>query len=118
MDYADYAVEDFVKDEYFQKWIMKPDPIVVGFWEKWMTDHPQKRETVQCAANLIRSVRAEHHSQLQFFDADGLWKKILQKRNEIGMRIPTSEFKSKKHRTRGRPQAPKKRKRKSGPDKK
>ena len=55
MKYTDYKEEDFVKDEYFQKWILDSD--VMGgefFVENWMIANPAKKETILKAAEFIR----------------------------------------------------------------
>jgi len=103
MEYTDFSVEDFIKDEYFQKWIIRPDKIVLDFWQKWTDDHPEKKEVVKCATNLMLLICTKNTYQLHHFDGDALWSKILQRKDEIEIDIPQSEFRSKKHRTRGKP---------------
>lgn len=103
MDYTDYSVEDFIKDEYFQKWIIDPDAIVLAFWQKWMENHPEKKKIVKCASDLIRMICNEDNLELHGFDADTLWRKILQKKDKINIDIPNSGFRSKKNKKTGNP---------------
>lgn len=60
MRYKDYDLEDFLMDEFFIQWVKFPDSNNCHFWEKWIQEHPQKREMVMQAAEFIRGV---HYSQ-------------------------------------------------------
>lgn len=53
MDYKNYSVHDFIKDEFFFKWVLHPDPNTDHFWKKWMDAHPEKQETVNQARAFI-----------------------------------------------------------------
>lgn len=105
MEYTDYSVEDFIRDEYFQKWIIHPDNIALDFWQKWIDDHPDKKEVLQCAINLMLLLCNENTFQLHHFDADTLWQKILQKKDKIDIDIPESGFTSKKYSIRNKSSA-------------
>lgn len=58
--YKDYDLEDFLMDEFFIQWVKFPDSNNCHFWEKWIQEHPQKREMVMQAAEFIRGM---HYSQ-------------------------------------------------------
>jgi len=60
MRYKDYELEHFLTDEFFIQWVKFPDSNNCHFWEKWLQEHPQKREMVMQAAEFIRGV---HYSQ-------------------------------------------------------
>ncbi|MBD3630020.1 FecR family protein [Cyclobacterium sp.] len=60
MRYTDYDIIDFLSDEFFIQWVKRPDKNTRHFWEKWMQQHPEKRETVLEAASIIRSVKYAH----------------------------------------------------------
>ncbi|WP_439481257.1 FecR family protein [Cyclobacterium plantarum] len=60
MRYKDYDIIDFLSDEFFIQWVKMPDKNTRHFWEKWMQQHPEKRETVLEAASIIRSVKYAH----------------------------------------------------------
>ena len=57
MKYKDYDIAHFITDEFFIQWIKNPNENNSHFWEKWMEQHPEKRQLVTEAANLIRSVK-------------------------------------------------------------
>jgi ferric-dicitrate binding protein FerR (iron transport regulator) len=56
MKYKDYDIENFISDEFFIQWVKNPSENNKHFWEKWLDQHPDKREMVYEAANFIRSV--------------------------------------------------------------
>jgi ferric-dicitrate binding protein FerR (iron transport regulator) len=60
MKYKEYDIIDFLSDEFFIQWVKRPDKNTRHFWEKWMQQHPEKRETVLEAASIIRSVKYAH----------------------------------------------------------
>ncbi|RAJ10239.1 hypothetical protein [Arenibacter echinorum] len=78
MEYIAYSVEDFISNEYFGKWVVQQDEDAVDFWQKWIKDHPEKDDEVQCAANLIRLSLNENTYHAQQFDVDTQWRRILQ----------------------------------------
>lgn len=54
MDYRYYDVEDFVADAYFSRWVHQPDDETNVFWEQWITEHPEKQDTVAQATSILR----------------------------------------------------------------
>ncbi|WP_439487193.1 FecR family protein [Algoriphagus sp.] len=56
MKYKDFDIENFISDEFFVQWVKYPSENNKHFWEKWLEQHPDKREIVNEAANFIRSV--------------------------------------------------------------
>lgn len=64
MKYKDYDIIDFLLDEFFIQWVKNPDKNTRHFWEKWMQQHPEKRETVLAAASIIRSVKYANSPEL------------------------------------------------------
>lgn len=117
MEYTDYSVEDFIRDEYFQKWIMNPDTITLDFWQNWIDGHPEKKEVVQCATDLIRLICDGNTFRQGSFDTDALWWEILKKRKAIKIAIPKSEFRSKKYKAKHSQQILKKNQNDSGSNK-
>ncbi|MEN7548063.1 FecR domain-containing protein [Rapidithrix thailandica] len=60
MDYIDYALEDFLKDELFVKWVQNPTPEQSFFWESWLSKHPEKVALVYKAKEIINAVEYAH----------------------------------------------------------
>lgn len=53
MRYRDYGTEDFVKDPFFQKWILSPDGESDGFWHAWSEMNPDKHVVMEEAKTMI-----------------------------------------------------------------
>ncbi len=87
MKYIHYSEEDFVKDEYFQKWILKPDSMSENFWKNWMAAHPEKKEALKNAAYLIRLMDFDTE-ELSDKDFGIMWQNIIERRSEPKKRFP------------------------------
>jgi len=99
MKYTHYLEEDFIADEYFQKWILNPDDMTRNFWENWILEHPEKKEIVESAASFVRLMRFEDSEEIPDKDFDAMWQNIVQKRkssenNGSGLDILSSSRKN------------------------
>ena len=56
MKYLDYSINDFVVDEYFQRWVLLPDPDVNCFWESWLAQNPEKEKLVDEAREIVQTI--------------------------------------------------------------
>ena len=56
MKYEHYEILDFVKDEEFQKWVRSPDDKSDFYWHSWMQNHPEKKDLVLQARQLLLSI--------------------------------------------------------------
>lgn len=97
MKYTHYKEEDFVKDTYFQKWILDPDLLTRNFWENWVRQYPQKKDTVESAARMIRLMQFAGKEELSATEIDTMWQNIVQKRKKKSKRnyfqlYPSSPF--------------------------
>ena len=81
MKYSIYAVEDFVRDEYFQKWVLNSDSMTDVFWENWLVDYPYKKAEVEKAKRLVLLMNFDL-DELPEQDFDGIWRNIIEKRND------------------------------------
>jgi transmembrane sensor len=57
MKYTNYNSEDFLQDEYFIQWVKKPDPQSDFFWKSWIENHPERREELQKAKEMVLLLR-------------------------------------------------------------
>ncbi len=64
MKYTEYDILDFLSDEFFIQWVKKPDKNNQHFWEKWLQQHPEKRDIILEAASIIRSVKYANSPEL------------------------------------------------------
>ena len=83
MKYTHFSEKDFIADEYFQKWILDSDSETRKYWENWILEHPEKKETVESAAHLILQTNFDRTDQLSDEDSDIMWQNILRKRSEF-----------------------------------
>lgn len=79
MKYTNYTVEDFVKDEYFQKWILDTDEMTSNYWNNWLLKFPEKKPILEEAKKLILLISFEKE-QLVKEDFDAMWEHIIEKR--------------------------------------
>jgi ferric-dicitrate binding protein FerR (iron transport regulator) len=56
LKYEDYLLEDFLADEFFIEWVKAPNENNKHFWEKWLAEHPEKRQIILEAGSIIRSI--------------------------------------------------------------
>ena len=56
MNYENYSVHDFVKDELFYKWVLHPEPDTDHFWKTWIKAHPEQQNTVDKARLIIQNI--------------------------------------------------------------
>ncbi|SMD44420.1 FecR family protein [Aquiflexum balticum DSM 16537] len=62
MKFKDYDIEHFLTDEFFIQWVKNPNENNQHFWEKWISEHPEKRKVVQQAASVIRSIQSNQNT--------------------------------------------------------
>ncbi|MBX2840306.1 MAG: FecR domain-containing protein [Flammeovirgaceae bacterium] len=63
MNFKDYNIADFVSDESFQNYCLKKDSASTFFWERWIIENPEKKDEVDEAALLLKSLK---------FNGDGI----------------------------------------------
>ncbi|MBQ4913789.1 FecR domain-containing protein [Maribacter sp. MMG018] len=86
MKYINFTVEDFVNDEYFQRWVFEDDYMVNMFWEKWLSEHEEKREDVEKALRLVRLMDFDD-DKLSEDDFNGMWQNIVERKTDGQHRI-------------------------------
>jgi len=80
MRYAEYTVEDFVSDEYFQKWILDTDTMTSNYWNRIMDKYPKKKDAAEEARRLILLMN-HNNDHLKQEDFDAIWHHIIEKRS-------------------------------------
>jgi len=56
MNYSRYTARDFVLDEYFQAWVFEQPASHENFWQNWLEEHPDKKDEVEEARELLLSL--------------------------------------------------------------
>lgn len=65
MKYTEYDIDDFLTDEFFIQWVKQPNENNRHFWEKWLDQHPEKREVVMQAVSIISSVHYQERPVME-----------------------------------------------------
>ncbi|GAB3642623.1 FecR family protein [Spirosoma arcticum] len=59
-DYRTFTLDDLARDERFRQWVIERDPAAERFWLAWLTQHPDKRDTVQVARAFLLALEEEN----------------------------------------------------------
>lgn len=54
--YKKFLVSDFLYDEYFQDWVMRPDLEMNRFWEQWLRENPEKNAIITAAKAILSNL--------------------------------------------------------------
>jgi len=73
--YNEYDAIAFAEDSSFIRWVRHKEPASKAFWEKWLTDHPNKKAIIREAKILVRAIEIKEVEPSQA-RLDGLWNKI------------------------------------------
>jgi len=73
--YKNYSVEDFAADQEFVQWVKNPKAHTRLSWERWLQQHPDKKDTVLEARAFVQSLEfsmpADTHEAVQ-----NVWERI------------------------------------------
>ena len=64
LNYRDYDALNFIKDEFFVRWVKNPTKESSDFWEKWIASHPEKHEEIILAKSLVQTMNLAKDEQL------------------------------------------------------
>ncbi|CAN5147375.1 hypothetical protein BH09BAC3_BH09BAC3_25290 [soil metagenome] len=62
-------------DECFQSWVFVADAESSEFWHSWLQEHPEKKQELEEARELLKQITLSHY-QLPQEDVASLWRKI------------------------------------------
>lgn len=74
-DYSKFSVNDFIHDDFFQKWVTKPDARSNAYWAEWLRNNPEKQHDITEAQTIIRHLRFTNNT-LSNDEIAGLWSRI------------------------------------------
>jgi ferric-dicitrate binding protein FerR (iron transport regulator) len=77
--YQDYSTEDFIADEFFVKWVKSPDEETAHFWDKWISNHPEKAGVISTAKQFIQSVDYREKYELSTAAYTDMYEAIVKK---------------------------------------
>lgn len=80
--YADYTIEDFVKDERFIQWVKRPDTASDSFWLGFLERYPLQEEVVLQARNLVLQLDRATRGPVDPRDASEIWHQVQERIEE------------------------------------
>lgn len=63
--YKSFSVEDFLDDEDFRQWALRPDADVDSFWGSFLQSHPEKRAVVLEAQEVLKEMHGHFEKQIR-----------------------------------------------------
>ena len=82
MKYEKYDIDDFLKDEFFIQWVVRPDSQSDFFWKRWIENHPGKHKIVMEAREIILSLDYKHRFNIEQDKADQILENVLNEKNK------------------------------------
>ena len=77
MKYQDYTFLDFLQDDYFKQWVLKPDTESDLFWNSWLEmDHPNKQKMLK-AKKIIKGIGYQNYHKIDKADVNHLHENII-----------------------------------------
>lgn len=61
MHYERYSTEDFIQDDFFQRWVFSPNEERDHFWNAFLLHYPGQRENVQEAREFLLAMKFERN---------------------------------------------------------
>ncbi|MDN5202195.1 DUF4974 domain-containing protein [Fulvivirgaceae bacterium BMA10] len=77
MNYEKYKLADFLADPEFKNWVLYPKQNTQLFWEKWIEGHPEQKDTILSARELILTFQFQKAETVPTHEKDDLLKGIL-----------------------------------------
>ncbi len=75
------TIDDFVLNAEFRNWVINPNVSANIFWEKWLRDHPEKKDNFQEAVKVVQAISRINYTEDKDF-TDHIWDKINSKLDE------------------------------------
>jgi len=82
MHYEEFTFIDFLKDEFFRSWVLKPDYENNLFWQNWIAKHPDKINDIDKARSFILGIRYQEQQPMPEEDFDQIHENIIRFQNE------------------------------------
>lgn len=96
--YADYSLEEFIVDEFFQRWVKHPDEESNLFWQTYVTAYPYQRQLIEDARQVITDLAFEEDF-LPEEQITQVWKDIIRtndaydnKQKKVAKIVPAGWF--------------------------
>lgn len=91
MEYQDYSPIDFLKDEFFVKWIVTNDKAAHEFWHRWVINHPEKQDDIKRAREILQSLQLKDKYELKQDQYEKMLDQIIfHQRKGLQIRKPSN----------------------------
>ena len=92
MDYQNFSLSDFIADEYFQDWVLRPDDASSLFWTKWVSENQEKKYIIEQAQKVLLNINFKEDFPANQQVENALAKNLdeiaaIEKRNEAAKLI-------------------------------
>lgn len=81
MNYQHYTIEDFLLDKKFRAWVEYPNEDLESFWHEFIAAHPEKREEISIAREMLQKMKFKKHA-LEANELSDLWANILERKDK------------------------------------
>ena len=75
-NYRNYNLENFVADDAFVNWVLNPTDESNAFWNQWISEHPDKKETIQSAKSFIKNIYVAEEQFAATNSMEDAWQSI------------------------------------------
>ena len=79
--FLEHTAEEFALEESFINWVKETHPNDINFWNKFLLDHPEKKESMHKARRIVESLNFVDEGELKIKE-DKLWNKIAEATRE------------------------------------
>ncbi len=90
--YAAYGFEDFVKDEFFVKWVQNPDGESDHFWAEFLQIFPYQRRVTEQARQIILQLGQASQVEAPKEDAEEIWTALQESLRKPASLRPLSKY--------------------------
>jgi ferric-dicitrate binding protein FerR (iron transport regulator) len=63
--YLQFTAADFIEDEYFRLWVLRPEAETRSFWEGFLDNHPEMTAEVEAAKHLLQSLHRHFEDEVR-----------------------------------------------------
>jgi transmembrane sensor len=77
MHFNQYVAEDFVMEDSFRNWVLESDSPHRFFWESYLTEHPDQKNDILDAKNLVLALNSLQQETPAQETVDSMWQKIM-----------------------------------------
>lgn len=76
-DYIQFCAEEFAQDEFFVRWVLRPDAETEAFWQQWLSTFAFRRDEVEAARQLVLGLHQLPQARLSSAEKMALRQRIF-----------------------------------------